>query len=45
MRAAFRQPEIARYLIEHPVTRYAPAAPAVEHFEPVRVAVPVYRGA
>jgi heme-degrading monooxygenase HmoA len=40
MLAAFRQPEIERYLREHPASRYAPGPPQAEHFEPVRVAVP-----
>jgi heme-degrading monooxygenase HmoA len=41
MLAAFRQPDIQRYLREHPETVYAPAPSMVESFEPVRVAVPV----
>jgi quinol monooxygenase YgiN len=40
MIAAFRNPEIRRSIDEHPATKYAPAPPVVEHFEPVRVAVP-----
>jgi heme-degrading monooxygenase HmoA len=41
MLAAFRQPEIQQFNEEHPATKYAATPPAVEHFEPIRVAVPV----
>jgi len=40
MLQAFRHPEIQRYVQDHGIARYAPAAPVVEVFEPVRVAVP-----
>lgn len=41
MATAFRNPEIRRFIDEHPTSKYAPASPVVEHFEPLRVAVPV----
>jgi heme-degrading monooxygenase HmoA len=41
MLAAFRHPEIQRFNEDHPATNYAATPPAIEHFEPVRVAVSV----